>query len=98
MKRLFISQLMNGKSDEEILQRRSEIIAEASKIAKCDIEVVDSFFVFPAGTHPLMYLGKSIMLLSTADLAYFDKGWQEGRGTVIEHECALRYGIEIIHD
>lgn len=42
---------------------------------------------------PLWYLGKSIELLSTADVAYFLKGWNTARGCRIEYMCANDYGI-----
>ena len=33
-----------------------------------------------------------------ADVIYFADGWEDARGCVIEHECAIRYGLNIIHD
>ena len=46
--------------------------------------------------NPLWFLGKSIQLLSEADVAYFAKGWEEARGCRSENACALEYGIELI--
>ena len=40
MKKLFISQPMNGKSDEEILKEREIAIEEARKFLKEDISFV----------------------------------------------------------
>lgn len=97
MKKLFISQPMRGKTDEEILRERNEAITIAKDIMKDDIEVIDSFFQnAPAETKPLWFLGKSIELLSSADVVYFCKGWNDARGCGIEHECAKEYGIDII--
>ena len=45
MKKLFISQPMRGKTDEEILRERNEAITIAKDIMKDDIEVIDSFMV-----------------------------------------------------
>ena len=42
-KKLFISQPMRGKTDEEILRERNEAITIAKDIMKDDIEVIDSF-------------------------------------------------------
>ena len=99
MKKLFISQPMRGKSNDEILQARNEAIVRARNIANEEIEVIDSFFQdAPVDAKPLWFLGKSIELLSTADFAYFAEGWESTRGCVIEHECAVRYGIPIIKD
>lgn len=99
MKKLFISQPMKGKTDEEILAVRNKAIASAEKHLGEKVEIIDSFFQSaPADAKPLWFLGKSIELLSNADVAYFAKGWDEARGCKIEHECALQYDIEIIED
>ena len=39
---------------------------------------------------------ESLELLSTADLVYFAKGWEEARGCRIEHMCAVQYELQII--
>lgn len=97
MKKLFISQPMKGKSDEEILQEREQAIKEAEELLEEPVEVIDSFFQnTPAEARPLWFLGKSLELLSTADVAYFAEGWQDARGCKIEHECAAQYGIRAI--
>lgn len=94
--RVFISQPMNGKNDEEILRERDEAIKEIKKNISDDIEVIDSFFQSaPVDARPLYFLGKSLELLSTADIAYFCRGWDLARGCRIEHQCCLEYGIKI---
>ena len=42
--RLFISQPMRGKTDEQILDERNYAISRAKKILGDDVEVIDSFF------------------------------------------------------
>ena len=101
MKKLFISQPMGGETDEEILATREKAIASAK--AKLpdgeEVKVIDSFFQnAPADARPLWFLGKSLELLSTADVAYFAKGWENARGCRIEHTCAMEYGINVIED
>ena len=46
MKKLFISQPMKGKTDEEILKEREKAIASAKRnfVEDEEIEVIDSFF------------------------------------------------------
>lgn len=69
----------------------------AEKQVSEPIEVIDSFFQSaPADAKPLWYLGESLKLLATADVAYFAKGWDEARGCKIENTCAIEYGIETI--
>lgn len=97
MKKLFISQPMRGKTDEEILAVRSDAIQAAKDVIGEDVEVIDSFFQnAPADARPLWFLGKSIEMLSTADIVYFARGWNDARGCRIEHQCAREYGIHMI--
>lgn len=98
--RLFISQPMRGKSDEEIESEREDLIAIAKAVyaGRGEVEVIDSFFKggldVPAGAKaPLYYLSKSLELLATADVAIFAEDWREARGCRIEHECAAGYGV-----
>lgn len=99
MKKLFISQPMRGKTDEEILAERKKAIESAKRSLGEPVEVIDSFFQnAPADARPLWFLGKSLELLSTADIAYFAKGWEDARGCRIENQCAIEYGIEVIED
>ena len=99
MKKLFISQPMRGKSDEEILKEREKAIKSAEKQMDEPVEVIDSFFQSaPTDARPLWYLGESLKLLATADVAYFAKGWEKARGCKIEHTCAVEYGIPTIED
>ncbi|WP_418703826.1 DUF4406 domain-containing protein [Anaerotignum faecicola] len=102
MKKLFISQPMKGKMDEEILREREQAVREAEKYLKEngiqeEVQLIDSFFQSaPVGARPLWFLGKSLELLSTADLVYFAKGWEKARGCRIEHMCAVQYELQII--
>lgn len=96
MIKLFISQPMRNKTDEEIKEEREEIIS-ACKNKYGEIDVIDSFFESaPHEAKPLWYLGKSFELLSTADVAVFAKGWKEARGCKMEHEACKEYGIESV--
>lgn len=101
MKKLFISQPMNGKSEEEILAVRKNAIESAKVMFNEDVEVIESYFKDynpDKGCVPLKYLSKSLELLADADVAYFARGWEQARGCRIENQCAIEYGIEIIED
>lgn len=100
MKKLFISQPMNGKTDKEILKERETAIKNAEKQLGKPVEVIDSFFKDEpsVGNRPLWFLAKSLELLCTADLAYFAPGWKNARGCRIENTCAIEYGINVIED
>lgn len=99
MKKLFISQPMRGKTDEEILAVRKLAVKQVQERIGEDVEVIDSFFQdHPTFDKPLKYLAASIALLADADIAYFVKGWDETRGCLIERMCAFAYGIKIIDE
>lgn len=97
--KVFISQSMKGKTNEEIKAERERLIEKVRELCGDDIEVIDSFFEnAPAEAKPLWFLGKSLELLSTADIAAFVRGWQNARGCRIENTCAIEYGIEVVED
>lgn len=98
MRKLFISQPMRGKSDEEILAERERAVAEAEKILGEPVELLDTFFGTSDMSHALEYLGESIKRMAQADAAYFAPGWGMARGCKIEHDCAVEYGVRIIND
>ena len=97
MVKIFISQPMKDKTNQEIEQERKEIIEKAEKYFG-EIEVIDSFFKdAPHDAKPLWFLGKSLELLSNANIIVLGKGWENSRGCRIEHECAVQYGISVIY-
>ena len=100
MKKLFISQPMRGKTDEEILAVRERAIESAERNIGEKVEVIDSFFqnVPEVESKPLWCLGKSLMLMAEADVVYFAKDWEKYRGCRIENECAVEYGIELVFE
>lgn len=66
MKRLFISQPMRNKTDEEILAEREKAVRVAKEMLGEDVEVIDSFFQEVPHDAPFWYcVGKSIELLTT---------------------------------
>ena len=93
--KIFISQPMRDKTDEEIKKEREaaiQIVKE--KFPDKTIEVIDSFFEnAPHDAKPLWFLGKSFELLSNADLAVFIGEWEKYRGCRMEHLAAIEYGI-----
>lgn len=97
--KVFISQPMEGKTNEEIKAERNRLIGKVRALYGDDIEIIDSFFEnAPADARPLWFLGKSLELLATADVAAFARGWRDARGCRIENICAIEYGIEVVED
>ncbi len=96
MKKIFISQPMAGKKEQEIDSERENARAALKKLFNEPLEEVESFFPNSENAQPLECLGKAIQLMAKADIAYFCQGWENARGCKIEHECAKQYGVAII--
>ena len=94
MKRLFISQPMRNRTNNEIETERMFAAADAERVLGEPVEVIDSFFPdVPHDAKPLWYLGKSLELMADADVVYFVPGWEDARGCRIEHQAAVQYNL-----
>lgn len=99
MLKVFISQPMRDKTDEQIKQERNRAISIIKNKFDDDVEILDSFFEdAPHNAAPLWFLGKSILVLSKADIAYFVGQWREYRGCKAENYLAKEYGIRVIEE
>ena len=98
-----ISQPMGGLSDTEIkaARKRAETV-----LAGMGYEVAASYFAFShkyleiigVKNIPLMYLAKSLEVMSKCDAVYFVDGWESARGCCIEHTAAALYGIAMLYE
>jgi hypothetical protein len=106
MKKIMISQPMNGLTDEQIDETRNRFFEFACKEK---FDVVNTFFTggfnSPSSMKsrgiiqiPVYFLAKSLEYMSECSTVYFAKGWENARGCKIEHEIALQYGLEIIYE
>lgn len=103
--KVFISLPMKGKTDEQIKDKRdllfkvTKMHLEGAVDKDIELELIDSFFEgCPHEMKPLGFLGESIKKLADADVAVFADGWEYANGCVIEHECAVRYGIPCLYE
>ena len=98
---VFISQPMNGKTDEEIKMDRNAAIRSIrlryprAICPKTYIVTEPSAKVVNDG---VWYLVKSLEILSECDAIYMVKGWENARGCRIERDVALEYGVMVIDD
>lgn len=99
--KVFLSMGMRDKTPEQIKEEREKIANTLRKVLNTDIEVIDSlvkeFEILAIKNKALYCLGKSIELLSTADLVVFAEDWDSYRGCKIEHRCAEEYGLKIMY-
>jgi hypothetical protein len=92
--KVFISQPMRGRSQEQILEERQKGIAFIQRQhPNQTIEILDTYFKDFTGNR-LEFLGKSIAEgLAKADRALFLGNYEAYDGCVCEHVIAKRYGI-----
>ena len=101
-----ISQPMAGKTEKEIVEDRNRAI---SFLEKQGFEVVNTLFTDDWYSKekmeergvvqiPLCFLAKSLENMSLCHTVFFCKGWENARGCVIEHETAIKYGLDIMYE
>lgn len=101
--KIFISQPMKGKTEEDILEERKKLIELAEDIVENPVDVIDSYFKDAPKTEDnvvidrVCYLGKSIQKLAEADAAVFGSGWKTTPGCIIEHKVCELYDIPILN-
>lgn len=95
--KIFISQPMRNKTREEILLEREKlkIAIKRDIFPNENIELINSVLdENDAKNKPLWCLGKSIQLLSEADVVIFTEDYAKARGCRVERICAGYYGIK----
>ncbi len=101
-----LSQPMNGKSEQEIIDTRNRAI---KVLEEAGYEVVNTLFTDEWYSSeamkdrgvvqiPLCFLAKSLENMSLCHTVYFCKGWEQTRGCKIEHDAAVAYGLNIIYE
>ena len=78
-KKLFISQPMKGKTEEEIRKERENAVISAKEILKEEVAVIDSYIAEDPPKNAdmaLWCLGRSLTMMSEADIVCFAKDGQ----------------------
>ena len=90
--RVFLSYPMNGRTREECLKTRENMI----RFLGPDDEWVDNLDCkAPEGAGPLYYLGEAIKQLGKCDAIMLHEDYGRARGCRVEAKVAREYGIEI---
>lgn len=101
-----LSQPMNGKTDDEIIETRNRAIKTLESMG---YKVINTLFTDEWYSNeqmgkrgvvqiPLCFLAKSLENMSLCHAVYFCKGWENARGCKIEHDAAVVYGLDIIYE
>lgn len=97
-KKVFISQPMRDRTPEQIISERNYTEGWVKRVLGA-VDVIDSYFVDNANVlkNKAVYdLGRSILLLSQADIVMLLPGWEDAHDCKIEAQIALSYGIPVI--
>lgn len=99
VKKVFISQPMRGKTSKEILAARNEVFTKLQDcLPEYELRLIDSFITDMPDANvknkSVWYLGKSIQLLSEADIMLGPCDYLRYAGCNIETEVARAYGIQ----
>lgn len=81
--KIYISQTLAGKTDEEYLKERKEIIRQIKAEYGDGVEIIGNYVKDK---------------WEIADKAFFAPGWQDDNDCIKEHEECERRGIEIVYD
>lgn len=96
-RKLYVSQPMANRSEEDILSERADMMAYACAKLDCEFrEIPKTSPRFMKGHHPAECLGQSIQLMAQADMVVFAPGWDSARGCIIEHAVCDAYKIPYI--
>jgi hypothetical protein len=96
MKKIFVSQPMKGKTQDEILSERGKAL-EQLKNTIGEFELIDTYFKDFDGNR-LQFLGKSISEgLALADTALFIGDWENFDGCRCEQFIAAQYKVPCLY-
>lgn len=97
--KVFISQPMTGRTDEEITEERIKAIsAVQKKYPLCYVMEINSFNKGALNnSDPITELGRCVSLMADANVVVFCKGWANSKGCNVEYEVALQYDLPLIY-
>ena len=96
--KVFLSQPMNGKTEEQIKEEREKALAQI-RIILPDAKLIDTYITDDlAEKHGgLRYLARSLDMLDEAHVIFMMDGWEWARGCRIEREAAVAYNIPVFY-
>ena len=98
MKVVSIVQVMNGKTEDELIMQRIAV-SQKLRSAFMEIEVIPS--LSPAadttnGHIAIRLLAKELELISGSELVAFAPGWESSRMAVSLHQICVDHGMETV--
>ena len=100
--KIFVSQPMNGRDEEEVLLERevyaNAFIKKQGILMNTSDVVIDNYHKpnAPANASRLWYLSDSLKQMSEADVVIFVPGWRKAKGCKVEMMCCKLYDIPYV--
>ena len=94
--KIFLSQPMTGRTNEQIKTERQELVDYYTSLGHEVIDTVFDFSNVDTKHIGVYYMGYSIVAMADADLVVFMNGWQDSRGCKLEMELAKQYEVPFV--
>lgn len=98
VKKVMISQPMNGKTNDQIREERTELVRRFEEEGMTVVDTIINEEPPKNCDEAIYYLAKSIEFIGQVDIVYFMKGWEKARGCKVEHQVAVEYGKNIFYE
>lgn len=97
--KVFLSHPMHGYTEAEVMALREAAIEKLKPIYGDGITIIDNYHHddAPENAGRVWHLGKSIQMMSEADLVVFCSGWVWATGCKIEQDICNRYNLPTIY-
>lgn len=93
MKKLYISHPNVERSPEEEVEFKQKIVEKVSTYIDEIVTLLPEYPNDDPEAYDITLLVYSLAMMSAADVVYFAHGWENSRECVIQHMCALQYGL-----
>ncbi len=101
--KIFVSQPMSGRTDEEVLAEREKYVNaflahHGFSTSNTYVQIIENYYKpdAPIGAKQPWFLGDSLKQMSEADVVLFVPGWKKATGCRIEMECCNAYNIDYV--
>ena len=97
MKKIFVSQPINGIPEELILERRNAVVSILKENLPYEFVVLNNLKDAITETTEMLQLAKSLEVMSNADLVVFPFNYMLDPRCILEYEIAEAYGLKTVY-
>jgi hypothetical protein len=97
MKKVFVSQPINGIPEDLILERRNEVVSVLKEKLPYEFVILNNLENAITETTEMLQLAKSLEIMSNADLVVFPFNYMLDPRCILEYEIAEAYGLKTVY-